>query len=328
MRRLTSQRMQCDERGVSAIFVVLCMLVLVGMGALVVDVGAVYAERRVLQNGADAAALAVARDCAGGACGAMTATANQYADANAGDGATAIEDVSVNATARTVTVETLTEASDGGGGLPMVFAGVLGFGDQQVRAVATATWGPPASAPVRPLAMSLCEFNDATSDGTRFASAPFNGTPRTIRFHRGSGSNQIADCSAKAGHDTDGDDRLSGGFGWLDATACTATLTTNSVASAEPGNSVGKTCTAADFRDQTVLLPVYDDVWGTGNNGRYHIAGWAAFRVTGFRFPNWSWNAPCSSPTTCIAGHFTRYVTEGSVLGGGDFGVMAVHLTS
>ena len=39
-------------------------MVLVGMAALVVDVGAVVEEKRQLQNGADAAALAVAQSCA------------------------------------------------------------------------------------------------------------------------------------------------------------------------------------------------------------------------------------------------------------------------
>ena len=44
------------------------LVVLLGVGALVIDVGALYAERRQLQNGADAAALAVAADCAEGDC--------------------------------------------------------------------------------------------------------------------------------------------------------------------------------------------------------------------------------------------------------------------
>ena len=38
--------------------------VLFGMGALVIDVGQLYQNRAELQNGADAAALAVAKSCA------------------------------------------------------------------------------------------------------------------------------------------------------------------------------------------------------------------------------------------------------------------------
>ena len=69
------------------------MVVLLGMGALVIDVGQLYAERRELQNGADAAALAVAQDCAGGDCLDETTTADTYADDNAHDGEAGVDEV-------------------------------------------------------------------------------------------------------------------------------------------------------------------------------------------------------------------------------------------
>ena len=40
------------------------MVALLGFAALAIDLSSLYQERRVLQNGADAAALAVAKDCA------------------------------------------------------------------------------------------------------------------------------------------------------------------------------------------------------------------------------------------------------------------------
>ena len=55
--------------------------VLTGMGALVIDVGQIYQERAELQNGADAAALGVAKSCALGAC--TPGVAGQLADGNA-----------------------------------------------------------------------------------------------------------------------------------------------------------------------------------------------------------------------------------------------------
>ena len=55
--------------------------VLLGMAALVIDVGRLYQERAELQNGADAAAIGVAKSCALGAC--TPAVAVSYADANA-----------------------------------------------------------------------------------------------------------------------------------------------------------------------------------------------------------------------------------------------------
>ena len=60
----------------------------IGFTAIAVDIGAVYAQRARLQIAADAAALAVAQDCARGACGNMQATASALVAAN-DSGATA-----------------------------------------------------------------------------------------------------------------------------------------------------------------------------------------------------------------------------------------------
>ena len=62
-------------------------------GRVVIDVGALYVERCELQNGADAAALAVAQDCAEGDCGSGggSVRAQQYADLNANDSASALD---------------------------------------------------------------------------------------------------------------------------------------------------------------------------------------------------------------------------------------------
>jgi len=70
LRRLILARLRHDERGVVAAIVAILLGtgVLLGMGALVIDVGQIYQERAELQNGADAAALAVAESCALGAC--------------------------------------------------------------------------------------------------------------------------------------------------------------------------------------------------------------------------------------------------------------------
>src|ERR1039457_1222087 len=59
-----------DERGAVGVLVAMMLGagVLTGMGALVIDVGQLYQERAELQNGADAAALAVAESCATGTC--------------------------------------------------------------------------------------------------------------------------------------------------------------------------------------------------------------------------------------------------------------------
>ena len=63
--------------GAVAIMVALLAVVIFGIAAYVIDISALYQERRELQNGADAAALAIARDCAMGDCGDDYATADE-----------------------------------------------------------------------------------------------------------------------------------------------------------------------------------------------------------------------------------------------------------
>ena len=51
------------ERGATGVLVAVMMLVLIGAGAMAVDVGQIYAERAQLQNAADAGAMAAAQQC-------------------------------------------------------------------------------------------------------------------------------------------------------------------------------------------------------------------------------------------------------------------------
>ena len=60
-RRVTHSR---DEGAIAIIFAIVLVPILLSMGALLVDLGHLYADRREQQNAADAAALAVAADCA------------------------------------------------------------------------------------------------------------------------------------------------------------------------------------------------------------------------------------------------------------------------
>ena len=81
-------RADSDESGFSLVFAAILMVVLIGMAAFAIDVGRLYAERRELQNAADAAVLAIAEDCGHGEpCdnGTASATADLFADLNASD---------------------------------------------------------------------------------------------------------------------------------------------------------------------------------------------------------------------------------------------------
>lgn len=63
--QLIPRRVRPDDTGAVAVIVALVLVpILLSMGALLVDLGHMYADRRQQQNAADAAALAVAADCA------------------------------------------------------------------------------------------------------------------------------------------------------------------------------------------------------------------------------------------------------------------------
>ena len=88
MRALvTTRTRRGDDAGAILIMVAMLLTVVTGFAALAVDTAKLRQERRELQNGAAAAALAVAKDCAAGNCLTPAATANVYADLNAADGA-------------------------------------------------------------------------------------------------------------------------------------------------------------------------------------------------------------------------------------------------
>ena len=81
---LTKRRRAQGDEGTVLAFVAVMMVVVFGIGAIVVDLGLYYAEGRQLQNGAENAALAVARSCATSAACDPSA-APLLADANATD---------------------------------------------------------------------------------------------------------------------------------------------------------------------------------------------------------------------------------------------------
>jgi hypothetical protein len=145
---------------------------------------------------------------------------------------------------------------------------------------------------------------------------------------------------------------LPGGFGWLDpdiGQVCKTTVRANGTVSVDTGNS-GNDCAAAlnaaytDPNHNPLFLPIYDGYQSTGNNGSYHIAGFAAFVLTGYRITGGD-NQPsliglsngltqnqakyCSGSTFCVYGFFTRALLPiGSVLvGGTDMGLVTTQLS-
>lgn len=250
MRNLMRRASARGERG--AIGVLFGALfggaVLLGMAAMVVDVGSIYAERAQLQNGADAGALAVAKGCAEGTadCSDSTAsdgTAGRYANDNAKDAAAAVELVCGSdaegvlaacppSTGRMtdcpdaptdgvnyVDVHTSTRTSGGATLLPSSFAHALAgnadYDGTTVGACARAAWGAPKSGDGLALTISWCEWDEATAGGTDYAPPPPEEADasyeRVLHFHQKASENPEGSEACIA--EPSGAD-IPGGFGW------------------------------------------------------------------------------------------------------------------
>lgn len=297
MRRLN------DDDGAVAIIVALLTVTLLGIGALVLDVGNLYWERRQLQAGADAAALSAAQDLAAGIVTAE-ATARTVADLNNVRGAY-ISTYAPEPAAGRVTVTTTTGSRDAAGTLTTALAGVLGIATTQTSATAVARWGPLGSGTSIPLTISMCDWQQIT--GGNVANLP--SAPLTVRFH----STSPNPCTGPAGQ------LLPGGFGWLtpDGSGSCQTTTVNGVAAGKPGagtpTPAGSTgCTTGFFAGllgQTVLMPIHTLASDNGSNASFTIVGFAALEVQGYYFGGQfaSSPQPCSGSDRCIRGRFVAY---------------------
>lgn len=71
-----------DDSGAVAVIVAVLAVGMFGFGAMAIDIGALYQERRALQTGADASALSVAQGCSEGFCEEAVLQAQSYVTSN------------------------------------------------------------------------------------------------------------------------------------------------------------------------------------------------------------------------------------------------------
>lgn len=276
------RRLMRNEEGAVAVMASLLMVLVLGMTALVIDVGIVFAERAQLQNGADAAALAIAQECAyQDSCdpGTASLTAANLASSNANDGrASAAVDLSI---ANTVSVTTNTLTTDGGSAVQFWFAPVLGIESSEVQARARASWGSPSKATVFPFTAPKCLFDQTPTDKEIWITV----------------DSTCTDATGKS---------LPGAFGWLEETekkSCSATVDVDEVIDGQPGKSAPHNC---DIDGRPILLPVYVKKSGNGNNVEYVVDGFAAFYVTAHSWPN---DKHPEQPAAGIKGKFITLVS-------------------
>ncbi len=338
-----------NERGATLVFIAVSLLGLLAMTAFSFDFGRIYVERRELQVGAEAAALAIARDCALDECSGFydeEAEADSYADANARDGAAWIQSVDLDLGSQTVHVVTGTEDTAGDRDFDMTFAQIVGVNSLTVGAEATAAWGPPGTLGAIPLIFSECEWqsfgepgfvdenpngflhrSSAVTDGLLPPAGGYAYEDRhvTIFFHGSNGP-----CH----YNPSGQD-LPGGFGWLETgnnpeELCEIEVTSGAWQAIDPGSSPSNGCDPIDFGElvgTVQLIPYFDEHAGTGENAQYHISGFGAFYITGYNFAGQYKERslidnqyPCSGEDRCIEGYFIGdwVASGGSGIGGGN----------
>jgi Flp pilus assembly protein TadG len=360
-RRL--RRLGRDDRGVVGVLVGLLIgTVLLGVGALVIDVGQLYQERAQLQSGADAAANAVAKSCVLGTCTKSSAvsTAATYADDNAKEntagvplvcGSGALSACSTSTGAMTdcpappasgtnyVDVHTATATSGGGTVIAPVFAkamlGNSNYTGTQVLACAQAQWGGPTAANTIAFAISACDWDAATNLGTVFAQPPPAVPPasydQVLQVH---GSSSGTGCSTEpSGSDGPGN------FGWTDDPTGTCSISVSGgTTTGNPGASASDACKAALAADwaakSVVYIAIYTTITGSGSNSVYTLKGFAAFVITGYSLPgasasDWLNSANnCSGSNKCINGYFTTGIMpDGSSPGGAYLGAAVIRIT-
>lgn len=125
-----------DEQGAVLVFTALALVALLGVTALVTDVGLLYSSRSKLINAADAAALAGSQELPGDPAGACD-VARDYLQANGVDSGAAQIEVGVDNCSLTVHPRR---------SVSLLFARVLGFYEQEVEAAATAAVLPLTAA--------------------------------------------------------------------------------------------------------------------------------------------------------------------------------------
>ncbi|WP_427174690.1 pilus assembly protein TadG-related protein [Arthrobacter sp. 92] len=309
------------ESGAVAIIVALVLVVLLGFAAMAVDAGMLYAEKAQVQNGSDAAALAVAQKCAANPadtnCSTTSAVAADVANKNANDGLNNIKSIALDLSNRKVTVSVGSQQSGGSANtVSLFFARALGIPSTQLYTSSTVKWGSPVKgiAPF-PITVSICQVRGQT------------GVMQLLQLHGTSTANPSCNYGPSGA-------AVDGGFGGLkqDTGVCGATIDiSTSEAGGDTGNNPPPYCQdtlngwAANMtagKDVIVLLPIFNSVTGTGTGAIFGLTTFAAFKVAGWKFGptglpytfrNRSPDVPaaleCREPCRGIIGTFVKYVS-------------------
>ena len=281
------------EGGQTIVFTVIALVSLLGMGAMVLDVGAWFHEKRHLQATADAAALAGAQFLPGSP-GTAQSQAVSYGTKNGGG--VVAGDVAI--TSSRVANDTI--AVKAKKTKPGIFSRVLGVFSVNIGATAKARVAVPAQAlHVAPMVVSCDHL--LIKKCVDNAKMPRFNVRTTLEFNPMGAPGAFGMLNLEGDHGTPGTKEeaewiLRGYDQYLDL----------GMYRSDPGakfDSGGVIQDALDDRINTVLLfPVYRTLTGQGEQAQYLIIGWIGFYLESY---------VAQGTNARLTGYFTEYIAQG-----------------
>jgi len=300
-----------SDRGQATVLTLVFLVVLLGMGALVLDLGSWYRSDRATQSAADAAALAGAQALPTDPS-AASALAMQYSTKNGGGlSGSDITVTSGQAPNDTINVKLKRPASG-------IFTKLFG--------VDTVTVGAKASA--RASLMDQAQY--VAPIGVNVLHPKLKGTATCPCFGEANATTlPLGKTGAPGSFDLLNIDSSHGGTGQAILASWILHGYDGDLSLGDYFSDAGAKWNASEINDAltkrlntTLLFPVYDKLVGTGSGAQYHVIAWVGFHITGFT---------ASGSSGSITGWFTSVVWDGipsttSTGGQPDLGARTVYL--
>jgi hypothetical protein len=289
-----------NESGQAIVLMTLSLVAILGMAALVLDVGNWFHTKRQLQGTADAATLAGAQKLPDDPSGAST-MAMSYANQNGGNVAGA--NITITSTVLpNDTISVRARKTD-----PGFFSGVLGIASADIDARAKARVGPPSRTRyVAPMTVFCGHDLIQNCDGDH---VPTFNVPTTLEFDKmgapgAFGMLNLSGDNGTPGASEEADWILHGFNKYLGLGKYRS----------DPGAKFSSSNVSDALNDRvgTVLLfPVFKTLDDQGQNAEYDIIGWIGFHLTGVEV---------HGNDATLTGYFTEYIAQGILAERGESG--------
>lgn len=287
-----------EQRGQASVLTLIFLTVLLGMAALVLDIGSWYRADRYTQSTADAAALAGAQALPEDA-GEASSLASNYASKNGGG----LDTVAVSSSIApndTIRVRIARQS-------PGIFTKLFGLDSTRVGSAATARVGALGQAMyVAPIVVNV-KHPALHCGGTEMRPLPCFGEPTELDLldlHSPGGKNAAGSFGLiNLTGDPDGNVGANVLAEWMDRGYDKMMPLGKYTAAPSANFNNGQFQDAISDRiGDDVLFPIYDTLTGPGSNAQYNVIGWIGFHVTSYH---------AGGSNGWVRGWFTRVIWAG-----------------